>query len=204
MAKFKMRLRLQGLEVEIEGERDDAAMITRNLGTQLSGLIKPVGQIVDGAGEGEGTGGVAPRAISAIEAPSRKARRSRRQPSTTSPDTDASVALEVSLAPEKFGVPRQEWKTAEKAVWLIYVLKESGMGDTFATRIIVETFNKHFKQSGTITTSNVTRDLGRLKTKERPAWVGENTTLTPSGWFLTEEGQKRAQALVAAARGPSD
>jgi len=201
-----MRLRLQGLEVEIEGERDDAAMITRNLGTQLSGLIKPAGQIVDGGGddEAESPGGVTPRPVPAIEAPSRKPKRNRRQSSAASPDGDASAALEISPAPEKFGVPLQEWKTAEKAVWLIYVLKEQGMGDTFSTRTLVETFNKHFKQSGTITTSNVTRDLGRMKTKERPAWIGEDTTISPSGWFLTEEGRKKAQGFVAAARGQSD
>lgn len=200
MSRFKMEFELQGLKVKIEGSREDASLITQNLGGQIAGVLQPMAQIIDGStstldGDIE---------ASTADVPPKKARK-RRQPSVSySVSKDDSAALDFPISPEKFGVPRQAWKTADKALWLIYVLKESNKGDQHTTRTIVETFNKHFKQSGKITTSNVTRDLGRLKANERPAPVGEDSTKEPSTWYLTEEGQKRAQKLVGSALGDSE
>jgi hypothetical protein len=38
MSKFKFKLKLQGLELEMEGSRDDIPLIAHNLGNQLTGL----------------------------------------------------------------------------------------------------------------------------------------------------------------------
>jgi hypothetical protein len=202
MSRFKMKFKLQGLEVEIEGAREDATLITKNLGGQISGMLQPVTQIINGATD-------APQSPESIDPQiidnSPKRSRKKRSPSAAPAGSkDESAALDFSTNPEKFGAPRQAWKTAEKAIWLIYVLHESEKGDQFSTRTIVETFNKHFKQSGTITTSNVTRDLGRLKANERPPAVGEDNTKDASAWFLTDEGRKRAQALIASALGGAE
>jgi hypothetical protein len=77
-----------------------------------------------------------------------------------------SIAIDFSHAPEKFGNPSQGWKTKDKSIWLLYVLREGSSIGEVSGRSISETFNKHFKQSGTITASNVQRDLGRAKVNE--------------------------------------
>lgn len=65
---------------------------------------------------------------------------------------------------------------------------------------IVATFNKHFRQSGQLTTGNVNRDLGVLKGKS-PSQIGEDATKEPSAWFLTTEGKTSARKLVQEALG---
>lgn len=70
-----------------------------------------------------------------------------------------------------------------------------------STGQIVKTFNLHFRQAKTVTSSNVARDLGKAKVST-PALVGEDPTKSPPGWFLTDEGVRRAQALIAEALMP--
>lgn len=197
MSKFRIKFKLQGLELEIEGNREDAAAISQNIGAQLSSIMQPVTGIIDGEIVQEP---FSPVQGSQVAIPSlRKTRR--RKPTAGAQEGDTSGAIDFVLNPAKHGNPRQQWKTADKGVWLIHVLQDNGKGSEFSTRTLVETFNKHFKQSGTITTSNVTRDLGRLKTNSRPSLLGENTTASPSTWFLTDEGTKKAHALIAEALG---
>lgn len=200
MSRFKMEFELQGLKVKIEGSREDASLITQNLGGQIAGVLQPMAQIIDGS---TSTSENEPD-TSTAEASSKKPRRRRQASNTHTTSKDVGTPIDLAVHPEKFGVPRQTWKTADKALWLIYVLQDSNKGDQHTTRTIVDTFNKHFKQSGRITTSNVTRDLGRLKTNERPPPVGEDNSKEPSTWYLTDEGRKRAQKLVGSALGDSE
>lgn len=198
MSKFRIKMKLQGLELEIEGAREDAAAISQNIGAQLSSMMQPVTGIIDGeVPHKNGFSNSAPQIINVTAKKPRRARQSYGMPAN---DVEGSQALNFVSSPEKFGNPQQTWKTADKALWLIYVLQENELGTEFSTKTIVETFNTHFKQSGKITTSNVSRDVGRLKTK-KPALVGENASSNPPTWFLVEEGRKRAQGLVAEALG---
>ena len=48
MSKFRIKMKLQGLELEIEGAREDASLISRNIGQQVASLMQPAGNIVDG------------------------------------------------------------------------------------------------------------------------------------------------------------
>jgi hypothetical protein len=95
------------------------------------------------------------------------------------PGDPHSSLVDYRHASEKFGTPKQEWKTPSKALWMLYVLKEATGSDEFSNANIVSTFNKHFKQAGNITYSNSVRDLGNMKVKERPALVSENAGKTP-------------------------
>jgi hypothetical protein len=191
-------MKLQGLELEIEGAREDAAAISQNIGAQLSSMMQPVTGIIDGETPYKnGFSNSAPQLINVLP---KKTRRARQTHSGSVADGENSQVINFVSSPEKFGNPQQTWKTADKALWLMYVLQENEMGTEFSTKTIVDTFNTHFKQSGKITTSNVTRDVGRLKTK-KPALVGENAGSNPPTWFLVEEGRKRAQGLVAEALG---
>jgi hypothetical protein len=198
VSKFRIKLKMQALELEIEGVREDASLISRNIGQQMAGLLHPIAGIIDGESIQQSP---ALEKVTVFENPAVKKSRRRRNLGPSSNGIEGSAAIDFKHAPEKYGNPKQEWKTAQKALWLLYVVKEVGGVGELSTRNLVETFNKHFRQSGQITTSNVTRDLGRLKAKGTPAPVGEDATKTPPTWYLTEEGRKRAQALVAEALG---
>jgi hypothetical protein len=193
-----MEFELQGLKVKIEGSREDASLITQNLGGQIAGVLQPMAHIIEGS-----TATPDSSDIPIVDAPSKKLRKRRPSPPAQQASKVESAAIDFETSPEKFGVPRQNWNTADKASWLIYVLGENNKGNQQTTRSIVETFNKHFRQSGLITTGNVNRDLGRLKTS-RPPQMGEDATKSPPAWFLTDEGRKRVQQLIAVALGNSE
>jgi hypothetical protein len=41
MPKFEVRLRLQGLELDIKGEREDIPRLTQGIAEQLAGVLQP-------------------------------------------------------------------------------------------------------------------------------------------------------------------
>lgn len=199
MSKFRLRMKLHGLEIEIEGAREDASSISQNIGAQLSSIMQPLTGIIEGETITARESSLpSPRQI--LNSAPRKGRR-RKQASATPGESVGSSAFDFVISPEKYGSPTQKWSTSDKTIWLIYVLEANGKGNEFSSRTIVESFNKHFKQSGTVITGNVNRDLGRLKTNSKPPLVGENATNTPSTWYLTEEGRKKAQSLIAKSLG---
>lgn len=201
MSKFRVKLKLQSLELEIEGTREDASLLNRNIGQQVAALLEPISGIIEGEAIADRAPNL-PSPAQIINGAGRKNRRRKQAPSIGGEAEAASIsAVDFVLSPEKFGTPTQQWSTSDKVVWLLYVLDANKSGSEFSTRVIVETFNKHFKQSGTVVTGNVNRDLGRLKSVSKPALVGENTTKTPSAWYLTDEGRRRAQALIAESLG---
>lgn len=54
-------------------------------------------------------------------------------------------AIDFKHDADQYGFPRQNWATAQKAMWLIYVLGEQGENKEFSASEIAATFNKHFK-----------------------------------------------------------
>ncbi|WP_164603536.1 hypothetical protein [Rhodopseudomonas sp. BR0M22] len=198
MSKFRIKLKLQGLELEIEGSREDASIMSQSIGQQIAGMMGPVGTIIDGSPASDAAS-LPSIANSSSSNSARKPRRKQVNGSQTN-GAEGSRTIDFKHSPEKFGNPKQGWKTAQKALWLLYVAKESANQGELASRVIADTFNKHFKQAGLVQTGNVGRDLGRLKSQS-PAAVGEDTTQVPPAWFLTDEGRKQAQALVSEALG---
>lgn len=197
MAKFRIRMKLTGLELEIEGSRDDMPVIASSLGQQLSGLLQPSAQIVDG----EVIHDASPSAANEQPDDSTKRRRPRRRP-PASPASGGGTSddniLDWRHDPTKHGSPKQEWTTSDKMIWTIYVAgEETGTREMNGSQL-TRTFNKHFRQAGPVQRQNVYRDLGKLKTgrKGELPLVAENTTKNPATWFLTEAGTKAAQQLV--------
>src|SRR5262245_43589035 len=47
-SEFRVKFRLQGLELELQGARQDLPQITHNLASQIAGLIQPASRIVEG------------------------------------------------------------------------------------------------------------------------------------------------------------
>lgn len=176
--------------------------MTEAVGQQMSGLLGPAAHIVEGEVVTDST-----PALGAAPTPKKSRKKKATSPKPTA-DSNASgnvTALDWVHDASKWGVPAQNWVTAKKAMWLLWVVKQELNTSELNARIIEATFNKHFKQSGMIATGNINRDLGRLKIgKEgKPSLVSEDTTTNPPTWFLTQEGDKVAQGLVVKALGKS-
>lgn len=199
MGKFKVRLKIQGFELELEGSREDASLLSQNMGQQLAGFLQPAGSVLEGE-----VIDPRPQSIDVTPAATSSPKKPRRRRSTTTSnnDTENSTTVDFKHEPTTYGMPGQQWKVLEKALWLLYVLKECKGIPELANASLVNTFNKHFRQAGTISSSNAARDLGRARL-HKPPLVGQDTSKTPPTWFLTDEGRKRAQALIADARGSS-
>src|ERR1700761_5282558 len=198
MSKFRVRMKLQGFELEIDGTREDIPAIGQSIGDQLSGLIAPAVSIIEGEVDKPGTSGSAAilNQHTGAETARKKTRKKRTTSATSSSTSNAVDALDWRHDAAKYGMPGQAWNTAKKAIWLLYVAGECVQQNTLSSKQISETFNKHFKQAGTILPFNITRDLGKAKLK-KPSPVGEDSTKDPSGWFLTDEGNRQAQELIA-------
>jgi hypothetical protein len=201
MSKFSMKMKVQGFELEINGTREDAEKLTQAIKEQMAGLLPPVGTILDGATPADNDDlplfNVTPSAEPAAKKPRRK--RIQAIPATGGSGDKINSLPAYAHDPEKFGTPSQDWKTAEKAVWTLYCVKESGGPTELSGKVIADLFNTHFRESGTIKTGNVNRDLGRLKTEEKPSPVADDAV--KGVWYLTDTGIRRAQNLVALARG---
>lgn len=194
MSKFKIHFKLQGLELDVEGTRDDLPAIGHSIGNQIASLIEPAIGLSDGMPRNEQR--AAPSLI--VEAdPRKKARRKKTSNgAATSDATDSSINWKHDSV--KFGMPSQNWNTAKKAIWLLYVVKENLNRTSLTAKQISDAFNLNFKQAGAIQSFNVTRDLGNAKVKTKPAPVGEDTSKDPHQWYLTDAGVAQAQQLIAA------
>src|SRR5947209_635258 len=101
MGKFRIRLKVQGFELEVDGDREDVPTITRAVSNQLQNLVIP-GEIANGQKQlGEGSNGAAPQ----DEATKRKrgARRASRA------GEFAAGAIEYKHDGSKYGNPVQGW-----------------------------------------------------------------------------------------------
>ncbi|PRX95870.1 hypothetical protein [Paraburkholderia sp. BL25I1N1] len=207
MSKFKVKMKITGFEMEIEGSRDDVPNITQALTRQLAGMLQPPTGIVEPPVTSPVT--VLPSISEALpveevkpESVARKRTRARtRRPVQSNGVEDVeATAIDFRHAPELYGNPVQAWTTANKALWTLYVIGEMVGEKELSAKRITLSFNKHFRQAKEIIANNVTRDLGKLRLK-KPVLVSEDTTRTPSVWYLTDEGIRAAQNLVAEALG---
>jgi len=200
MSKFKVRLKLQGLELEVEGNRDDVPLIADSVAEQVAGLLKPASNIVEGEIV---TDGHRPQYVEGETSETKtKQARKKRQSQTQPGSNSKEEAVDWSHDPSKWGVPKQKWSTADKSLWILYVVeKAEGIKEMSAPRIAT-TFNKHFPQAGIVHPPNVSRDLGKLKLKS-PALVSEDRAKSPSTWFLTEGGIQRVEKLIRETLGDS-
>ena len=190
-------MKLQGFELEIEGSREDAALISKQVTNQITGMLDIEGII---EGKAKRTTPNPPLQADESTAPAKPRKKRASGPKYTKEEKAEIAAIAFFHNPENFGNPQQGWTTVQKALWLLYVLKETNLGDSHPGVRLTNTFNEHFKQSGKIATGNVNRDLGKAKS-QAPALVGEDKVGKFGNWFLTDTGRQEAQKLVAEARG---
>jgi hypothetical protein len=194
MSKFRMKFKLQGLEVEIEGQREDVSLIGRAVGDQVASMLEPAVNVADGERPTPQMINVSPPSADGAKRGGK--RRARAAAAAVTNNAGDAQQIDFRHDPMKFGTPSQQWITSQKATWLLYVLKETTGVSELTTGQIVKLFNTHFRQAKTVTSSNVSRDLGRLKIAS-PSQVGEDNSKTPATWYLTEEGVRQVQNLIA-------
>lgn len=204
MPRVEIELELTGFKLKIKAEKDDVPGIAANVGSQLAGLMGPAAAMTQGQLPARAAEPivVSPSPPPAGETANRTAKRSsgggQRKSVAPSP---AAQPLDWKHDPGKWGTPLQKWTTADKAIWLLHVLAaECPSVTAVSSAVVAATFTKHFRQSGAIRPSNVARDLGLQKTKAPPL-VGEDTSKSPGGWYLVQEGVKRAEQLVKQGKG---
>jgi len=188
MGKFKLSLKLQGFELEIEGDRPDIPAISNAVSRQLTGMLQPIAALTSGEEtpttaviEGESENGKKPARSS----------RKRAGGSKSPGDGAPGQAIDFRHEPEKYGNPQQTWSVSEKAIWMLAVLKGVQSLNEVSGPQIAATFNDKFKPAGRVHPPNVTRDLGLAKIQNPPP-VGEDKVM----WYLTNEGDRQAQQLI--------
>jgi hypothetical protein len=210
MSKFKMHLKLTGLELEIEGSREDIPQIAQGVSQQLTSLLTPAARIASGSVDDEISHEVE-SVTSTVEpgsdnlASTRGSRKRRRSAgvvriSTTGESSTQSEVVDWRHDPAQWGTPLQSWTTKKKAVWLLYIVGKQTDRQELSAPSIAATFNRYFRAAKPIRPQNVSRDLG-LATVGVGAVVAEDPTKNPSVWYLTDAGQRYGSALVAESLG---
>jgi hypothetical protein len=200
--KFKLgEIRISGIELEIEDEREQATAALAALQSQLAGVVQPaVSKAFLGAGATIIDNPASPQNGSALPA------RKRRKLGTSAPGKTAEGAVEpVSFVhdPIKFGNPQESWSHPKKGVWLLWVVEQAAAKTQMTISEIVNTFNQHYRQFGTMTASNLSRDFGSLR-KKTPPPVGVDTNREPQVWYLHDSGKAWAQQLAKGTESKSE
>ncbi len=187
MAKFRIHLKLQGLDLEVDGERQDLPAITHAVQQQLTRLVIPGEVITDGhthlSNGGNGAG--------ATQDEEGKRKRPARRERRSGGDGTPAAAIEFRHDPATYGNPTQGWSVTEKCIWQLYVLKKLTQANEVSGPVLAATFNQYFKPAGKLHPPNVTRDLAKLKV-QNPAPIGEDK----GNYYLTAEGDKQAEKLI--------
>jgi hypothetical protein len=205
MAKFKVSLKLEKFELDIEGSHEDMPLIADRVGRQFAGMLVPSAEIIAGDALPE-QNKVAHTVIApAVTDDKRKSARGRRPRATATvsangAENTSAAALTWRHDTERWGTPKQVWTVGKKIIYLLYVAKQEVNQTEMTGLSVVETFNKHFMSAGMLRTKHIRQELDKLKNRV-PAPVSENVTKEPSTWFLTQQGDKEAAALINDALG---
>jgi hypothetical protein len=202
MSKLEIEFEITGLKFRISGEKDSVPAALASLQRQVAGLAQSVVSATTALDGNSGSTAVEPSLVEAtrgmlpastIAQPTQPAQRKSRKPGGGRKET--AGALEFKHDAEKLGFPKQEWNTATKAMWLLYVLEQSGGPTEGSAPALAATFNKYFKESGGIQRGNISRDLGSAKGKT--GFVNSDPTKEPETWFLLTAGKTHIQQLIA-------
>jgi hypothetical protein len=193
MAKFRIRLKVQALELEIDGEREDIPALTSAIRQQFSGLVEPAELIADDKQLAEPSKVIEGSATKPGTKPPRKRTRS-----AVPTDGASASPIEFRHDSTKYGNPLQAWDVTTKLIWLLAVIKGITATNEVSGPQLTATFNKNFKQAGKIHPPHVPRDLGRAKV-QNPSPLVEDKGL----WSLTTHGETEAQKLIQSVLNPA-
>jgi hypothetical protein len=185
--RVEFELEIQGFRLKVKGSKENAGQITAQVGQALLGVITPPS--IDGKQHQNNV-----EDIVHTEVVNEKHKKRPRKAKIQTDTNGTNNVIDFTPEPEKYGVPSIKWTTGQKSLWLLYVVKQLKIADALTTTQIIETFNKHFRQSKQI--SNVARDLGKMKIDSVNMWVAEDTSKNPSEWYITEPGEKHVQKMI--------
>ncbi len=194
--KFKVKLKIQGFELEIEGAREDAAQISEQIGQQVAGIMKPVEGIIEGSPAEKPANQPSLPGLEASPVTPQKPKRKKRTANLSGEKKTSTDPIDFVLKDTTYSTPQQSWTIVQKAMWLLFILKELGLGNQHSGSVLNATFNKHFKEAGTIDTGNINKQLMKKKSEKR---VGQDTTNDPAEWFLIQDGINEVRELIAGA-----
>ncbi len=200
MAKLEVEFEITGFKLRIKGESEDVAARVSDVQRKMQGAFQALGSVGDGAispntpaplpliqlpaangnGNGAGASGTTTRA--------RRARRT-----STSPRV-AADAIELKHDAETYGFPSEDWNTATKSMWLLYIAEKQAEKTELSAPVIAETFNKYFRRFGAIRQNNVGRDLSNTQAKNRT--VANNANVDPQTWYLLDSGKKEIEGKI--------
>jgi len=199
MAKLEVEFEITGFKLRIKGESDDVAARVTDVQRKMQGAFQALGGVGDGAifpntptplpviqlpsGNGDGNGTAA--------AGTTRTRRPRRTPTSL---RVAVEAIELKHDAETYGFPSEDWNTATKSMWLLYIAEKQATKTELSAPIIAETFNKHFRRFGAIRQNNVGRDLSNTQAKNHT--VANNANVDPQTWYLLDSGKKEIEAKI--------
>jgi len=184
MSKFSIKIKLQGLEIEVEGSQDTAPRIAQRVGEQISALIKPPLLIEMGKNGSQITDSAEP----SDDKGKTKKKRSGSGGAKTSADD-----VTFTHDPSQHGSPSQEWTTVQKAIWLLYGVNSEKPLSGYS---IAKTFNKQFKSAGAIIGGNVTTGLDKEKLKGASSSVGADLSDGTARYYLTDAGKAMGAQLA--------
>lgn len=199
MAKFKLKMKLTGFELELEGERSEVPLMAANLGQQFAQLLEPAANIAEGETPRKSVPNSSLPAAQIEDKPARG--RVRRAGNGAARSSAAALTFVHDSA--TWGNPRQDWNPTKKVTWLLHVIEAITGTKELSIPVIAATFNSQFKQYGKVQPSNVSRDLNKLKSGTNALFVEDVADGTVSKWCLSAKGKVEAEKLVAQAKLPA-
>lgn len=181
MSKFSVKIKLQGLEIEVEGTQENAPRLAQRVGEQIGALIKPSLLLEVGR-----NGGAIP---DAPESGDDKGKKKKRSGGAKSSADDVTFTHD----PSNHGSPSQEWTTVQKAIWLLHAAAPDKPLSGYS---IAKAFNKQFKSAGAIVGGNVTQGLDKEKLKGASSPVGADVSDGTPRYYLTEAGKAMGAQLA--------
>jgi hypothetical protein len=187
MSKFTIKVKLQGLEIEVEGTREDAPKIAGQLGKQIGGLLQAPAALASGNG--------ATTIDAEVVEPDNGTGKKKKGKKGGSGQTK-TPADDITFVPDsQHGSPQQGWTQAQKAIWFLYIVEKQTNVAQLTAYSIAKNFNKYFKVSGAIYAGNVMRGLEKERLKSPPT-VGADQTSGTSKYFLVNAGKTLAEKLA--------
>lgn len=179
MSKLEIEFELTGLKLKIKGDSDDVSGKVGDLQRQVQGLMNTIGSITQGASapalppapaSHNGTTSPAQKVIEAAAEPTSNGRKGRTpSPRKGTPKAPRAEPIDFKHDAEKYGFPKQEWNTAQKGMWLLYVLSSQTGQHEYSAPVLAATFNKHFKSFGSVLAHNLAPGFERAKGQD---WMG--------------------------------
>jgi hypothetical protein len=124
MASVEIKLKLS-VDLDIKAEREDIPQLTDSVKQQIAGAFAPAALVGNSQRNTKAVEQLPPLAeVSPRSTPerSRRPRRAARSSEKAAPVEEN--AIDWKHDPSKWGNPAQAWSTAEKCLWLLYVVDQ--------------------------------------------------------------------------------